>query len=452
MGFFSKKPTNGGIMNVIRCDKPNYLVWKWRPDNQELGVSKRENGIRYGSSLRVKDGEMAIFVYNNGQDVITGPHDEIIKTSNFPVLASIVGMAFGGDTPFQAEVYFINLAQNVQIKFGVPYFDVFDPRYPDLPIPLAVRGIITFNISDYKMFIQNNRLRDITLDEFKSQVRAAVLKYVKSVVLNLSSTNPFPIVQIESKILEVNGMIESYISKRFISDFGVNLKAVDVEAIEINKESANYKNLKHITADIVSDTTIAQSELNIQNLKNTQRINAQNLEETLRIQREEAQRAQRLQTEQANIGAHALNQQAKVMQSAAESLGKMGGGTIGGEGGGFNPASMMTGMMMGGALGGQMAGMMTQMGQNMNQSMQQGMQTPPPVPQVTYFVYLNGQQSGPFGMDTLGNMARVGTLQKDTLVWQQGMAQWQPAKDTELQTLFQTQNPGSMPPPVPPTI
>lgn len=452
MGFFSKKPKNGGMMNVIRCDQPNnYLVWKWRPENQELGASKRENGIRYGSSLRVKDGEMAIFVYNNGQDVIMGPHDEIIKTSNFPVLASIVGMAFGGDTPFQAEVYFINLAQNVQIKFGVPYFDVFDPRYPDLPIPLAVRGTITFNITDYKVFIQNNRLRDITIDEFRTQIRAAVLKYVKAVVLNTASSGTFPIVQIETKILEVNDMIESYISKRFVSDFGVNLKAVDIEAIEINKESANYKNLKRITSDIVSETTIVQSELNIQNLKDTQRINAENLEETLRIQREEAQRAQRLQTEQANIGAHALNQQAKVMQTAADSLGKMGGGSIGGGKDGFNPASMMTGMMMGGALGGQMAGMMTQMGQNMNQSMQQGMQAPPPVPQTTYFVYANGQQTGPFGLDVLRGMVQAGTLQKDTLVWKQGMAQWSPANDTELQSLFQMQNPGAMPPPVPPT-
>ena len=106
MGIFSKK-SDGGLMNVIRCDEKEYLVWKWRPNNQELGKSKRENSIRYGSSLRVKDGEMAVFVYSGSegscQDYIIGPHDDTIKTANFPVLANIVGLAFGGDTPFKLK-------------------------------------------------------------------------------------------------------------------------------------------------------------------------------------------------------------------------------------------------------------------------------------------------------------------------------------------------------------
>jgi hypothetical protein len=40
------------------------------------------------------------------QDFIIGPYDQTIKTVNFPVLTSIVGAAFGGDSPFQAEIYF----------------------------------------------------------------------------------------------------------------------------------------------------------------------------------------------------------------------------------------------------------------------------------------------------------------------------------------------------------
>lgn len=127
-------------MNAIRCDEKSYLVWKWRPLNQDVNTTSRENSIRWGSCIRVKDGEMAVFVYNHGDngishDVIKGPFDGILVTGNLPVLASIIGLAYGGDSPFQAEVYFINLANNVQILFGVSYFDVFDARFPDLPIP-----------------------------------------------------------------------------------------------------------------------------------------------------------------------------------------------------------------------------------------------------------------------------------------------------------------------------
>ena len=455
MGLFSKKGDNGGLMNVIRCDEKEYLVWKWRPNNQELGQSTRENSIRYGSSLRVKDGEMAVFVYSRPdgtcQDYIMGPHDDTITTANFPVLANIVGLAFGGDSSFQAEVYIINLASNLQIFFGVPYFDVFDPRFPDLPVPVAVRGTITFNITDYKNFIKNNRLINFDLKDFKSQVKSSVIKYVKGVVTNIPTQHSIPIVQMERKILEINEIIEKYIAERFTNDFGVNLKAMDIEAIEVNKETAEYKELKRVTADITSNTVLTQSDVNLQNMRDTQRINTENMEETLRIQREEVQRVQRLQTEQNFIGAHALNQQTEVMKTAAESLGEM-GGNVGNDSNGFNPASMMTGMMMGGALGGQMAGVMTQMGQQMNQSVQQGLQTPPPMPQVSYYIYANNQQTGPFNMSQLVTMVQYGQLLPETYVWKQGMAQWEMAQNTELVTLFNNQSRVVAPPPFPPKM
>ena len=154
MGLFDRKNRKGGFMDEIRCDEPSYLIWKWHPSGAQTGENQRGNSIRWGSSLRVKDGEVAVFVYKqeNGtmQDFIIGPYDQIIKTENFPVLASIVGLAYEGGTPFQAEVYFINLAQIIQVKFAVPFFDVYDPRFDDFGVPVAVRGTISFKISDYR--------------------------------------------------------------------------------------------------------------------------------------------------------------------------------------------------------------------------------------------------------------------------------------------------------------
>ena len=57
-GFGTSKGKSGGLMNVIRCDEVEYLVWKWRPLGQNANSTSRENSIRYGSSLRVKDGEV----------------------------------------------------------------------------------------------------------------------------------------------------------------------------------------------------------------------------------------------------------------------------------------------------------------------------------------------------------------------------------------------------------
>ena len=47
MGLFSNN-RRGGILDVIRCDKKSYLVWKWRPAGAELGESSRGEQDRSG--------------------------------------------------------------------------------------------------------------------------------------------------------------------------------------------------------------------------------------------------------------------------------------------------------------------------------------------------------------------------------------------------------------------
>ena len=454
MGLFGRGK-GGGLMNVIRCDEEEYMVWKWRPLGQNVNSTTRENSIRYGSSLRVKDGEVAVFVYKQKdgtmQDFIVGPYDDTIKTANFPVLSSIVGLAFGGESPFQAEIYFINLAGVNQLRFAVPYFDVFDPRLPDHGVPMAVRGTITFNITDYKGFIKLHRLVNFNHEQFRKQIKDALTKYVKGVVLNVPREMNIPVVQMENQILAINDRIQEYLKPRLEGDFGVNMKAIDIGALDIDKESPYYEELRHLTAGNTARTMDTQTDINIQNLKDTQRINAENMEETLRIQREEAQRAQRMQTESNNIGAFSIEKQADVLKAGAESLGQMGNmnmGTHDGNGG-MNPAGIMTGIMMGGAMGQQMAGMMNSMGQNM----QGAMNTPPPIPNVQYHISVNGSQAGPFNMQQLAQMAQGWQLTPQTYVWKQGMENWAFAKDVaELATLFAPPAPGSMPPPPPPTV
>lgn len=452
-GFGSKK-NEGGLMDVIRCDEQEYLVWKWRPAGQDANTTNKENSIRWGSSLRVKDGEVAVFVYKQKdgsmQDFIEGPFDQIIKTENFPVITSILGAAYDGASPFQAEIYFINLAGLIDIKFGVPYFDVFDPRFLDFAVPMAARGSLKFNITDYKAFIKLHRLINFDIEDFKSQIKDAVVKYTKGFIMNVPSDNGIPVLQIERKVLEIGDMIQARLKADFENDFGVNLKRFDLSTIEPDKESEGYLSLMRVTKDQQTKTIEAQTNVGIKNMQDMQNINAQNMEETLRIQREEAQRAQRLQTETNFIGAHALDQQTQILQTAANSLGEMGAMNMG-NGGGMNPAGMMTGMMMGGAMGGQMANMMNQMGNMTTQQMNNQMNTPPPVPTISYMVATNGQQSGPYNMQQLQQLAQNGQLTSQTYVWKQGMANWTPAGQVqELANLFPPAVPGM--PPAPPTM
>ena len=51
MGLFDKK--DGGFMNVIRCDEPSYLIWKWHPSGTDPQKSRRANAVRWLSLIHI---------------------------------------------------------------------------------------------------------------------------------------------------------------------------------------------------------------------------------------------------------------------------------------------------------------------------------------------------------------------------------------------------------------
>ena len=434
MGIFNKN--NGGLMDVIRCDEKSYLIWKWHPKNSELGLNKKENEIRWGSSLRVKDGEVAVFVYKQKdgemQDFIVGPYDDIIKTKNFPILTSIIGLAYDGQSPFQAEIYFVNLAQIVQSKFGIPFFDVYDPRFEDIGVPVSIRGTLNFKINDYKNFIKLHRLMDFSLEEFQNQIKDAVTRYIKDVVVNLPIAENIPLVQIESKIGYINKKVNEELKNRLSDKFGVEVTGLDIANIEIDKSSNGYKELMSVTRDITSATIKAEAEAKIKDIEDKQRIEIENYEESLRIQREEGQYALHKQTQSANLGAFQVEKQSEVGIAGAEALGKMGENGAGSinlgsdstGGAGFNPVSIMAGMALGGVVGQNIAGTMNNVLSNTNQ-------TPPPIPTECYHVVINDKSQGPYDKNTLMLMMTNCQISSETLAWKKGMEDWKKIKEFE---------------------
>jgi membrane protease subunit (stomatin/prohibitin family) len=137
-----------------------------------------------------------------------------------------------------------------------------------------------------------------------------------------------------------------------------------------------------------------------------------------------------------NLGAYTQFQTANAIENAANNPnagGLMGAGV---------------GMGMGFGMGNQMAGMYNQNQFNPHQgTMNQGPQVPPPPPPLTqYFIAVNGQQQGPFDEASFRGMIQSGSVNKDTMVWKNGMIAWTAAGQVaELASLFM-----NTPPPPPP--
>lgn len=367
MGIFRRN--QGGYMDVIRCDEKEYLIWKWRPKGAKLAKSNKANAIRWGSPLRVRDGSVAVFVYTgeNGrpQEFIEGPYDDIIKVENFPILAGLVGALYDGGSPIQAEVYFINMAGIIQLKFGVPYFDVSDSRFADYYVPCAVRGSITFSIEDYREFIELHRLDQFDMEDFRQQIRDALNRIVKSCVTNAPDDYGIGIAQLERRISDINAIVEADIKSNLERDFGVVVKRVDVSEIELDKSSEGYRQFIAFTQ--TKDISDSYMQGNAATAAAMHQMGAERIL---------AARAENLRRDPASSVA--------VQQPMTQTS--------------VTPPPLTPPPL-----------------------------TPPPIPSKLYFVAMGTVQTGPFTKDQLLIKVAEGSLGPSTLVWCEGMANWEPA-------------------------
>ena len=350
-----------------------------------------------------------------------------------------------------------NLSKGSQLNFAIPYFDVFDPRLQDYGVPVSVHGAVVYAIEDMDLFHSVNRNEGYSDETFKNKLRGQLTKFIKSVVSNAPSDAQIPVVQIERKIFEISELIQQRVTPQVEKLFGITIRSLDITGINVDKESRGYRELKALTADLEKERMMAQhnaqisnfnlnndlqqdmlkkqSELNLDAMGRKQeldiggqeellRMNLENQRETMRIQREEMQRASRLQTEQTFMGAHQANLNVGVLNNATDN--------------GINAFRQQT---MGG---------MNNMGQMGGAPQMPGMGAA--VPQVQYYIGINGQQYGPCDWNKFQQLVQQGQLTQQSYVWKNGMAQWEFAGNVaELTPLFQgtaPQMPG-MPPTMP---
>ena len=74
--------------------------------------------FRLGSQLVVREDQRAVFMRDGKALDVFGPGRHTISTNNIPLLSSLIGLPFGGDSPFTAEVYFVSMREFTDMKWG----------------------------------------------------------------------------------------------------------------------------------------------------------------------------------------------------------------------------------------------------------------------------------------------------------------------------------------------
>jgi membrane protease subunit (stomatin/prohibitin family) len=92
-----------------------------RPDEIVRRVPETGSGeFRLGSQLVVRENQSAVFVRDGKALDAFGPGRHTLSTNNIPLLGGLIGAAFGGKSPFTAEVFFVSTREFTGLKWGTP--------------------------------------------------------------------------------------------------------------------------------------------------------------------------------------------------------------------------------------------------------------------------------------------------------------------------------------------
>jgi len=392
MGLFNKERTDGvtydgqgeerkGLIDRIKYNgEQDELVWKFPYENLSIGAQ-----------LIVNQSQEAIFVKGGAVADVFGPGTHTLSANNIPLLQKLINLPFGGNSPFTAEVWYINKTVKRNLNFGTQdAIDLLDPLY-GVNIPVRCFGEYGVQVTDSSVFLQQmvGTLHLFTTKDIIEQFKALVVQKLRASISKFVILKEVTVVKINAYIDEIANYVRDAINEEF-AQYGVRIASFNIISLNFDKKDPN-----------------------VQKILDSQSEAAKRRMEGYSYQQE---------------------RQLDVMQTAAGNEG--GAGQMMGAGMGLG-----MGFGVGGAFGqqmGNMAGVMQQ---------QQPVAPPPPPTAAVWFVLINNQQHQ-YDMNALGQYIQSGQITRDTLVWKAGMAQWAKACDCpELQNLF-----GTVPPPPPPIV
>jgi membrane protease subunit (stomatin/prohibitin family) len=342
-------------------------IVEWLDDSRDTMVwrfPRHENEIKMGAKLVVRESQTAVFV-NEGTiaDEFT-PGTYTLQTQNMPILSTLKGWKYGFESPFKAEVYFVNTRQFTDMKWGTqnPVI-VRDPEFG----AVRLRAFGTFSA----------RIVDAT-----------------KLLTELVGTDP------QFRTEEVR----EYLRQIIVSRLGTALAAAKVPLLDLAAQQGSIGlTLAGALSEDLASVGIAIPTFIIENISVPPEV-------------EEALDKRSQMGIIGNLDRYTQFQAANAVEDAANNPG---GGAGAGFGLGLGMAAgqrVASSMAPGAATG--MAG-----GPGATGAAPGGAATPPPLPGEQWFVGVGGERQGPFGLTELASR-----LTPTTLVWRAGMPQWVPAQ------------------------
>ena len=360
------KKLTGEFIDIIEWldDSTNTLIYRFERHNNE---------IKYGAKLTVREGQMAVFINEGQMADVYKPGMHTLTTQNMPILSTLQGWKYGFESPFKAEIYFVNTRKFTDLKWGTPGPSTMRDKEFGI-VRVTSFGIYSIRIKDPGIFIKDISGTEgrFTTEQIQENLRGKIGMRIKEVMPELG----LAVIDLEAKVSVLGNMLKDRIQPDF-ETMGLELVEVQVQDIGLPEEVEKAIDKRGAIAAI------------------------------------------------GNMQAYTQYETASAIHDAASTPNSAAGAGMG----------LGAGFAMGGGMVGQMGNAMGAM--NAAPAAQASAAPPPLPPQAMYHVAVGGAQAGPFDRDTLQSQINTGTLNRDQLVWTAGMAQWTKAGDVAaLASLF----------------
>ncbi len=234
-------------------------VLKYEGDNKTFVWKHPTEDFNTGSELIVHESQDAIFMADGKVMDTFGPGKHILETENLPVVRSVMKLGTGGKNAFHAELYFINLTEQMAIKWGTDSkVSYLDPVY-DFPLEIGACGEMSLSVSNSnKLLIKVvGTEKNLSQDQLTVFFRAFLMNRAKSILAQEIREKRISIFEIDMHLQELSEAIRTKLLDDFY-DYGVNLNSFLITTVLKPDEDRNYIKFKDIFFRQKSDVMEAQ--------------------------------------------------------------------------------------------------------------------------------------------------------------------------------------------------
>jgi len=242
------------FIDVVKFNAPSddILVWKYQ--------SEKQDELRFGTQLIVNESQECIFVKGGQALDIFGPGTHTLSPGNIPLLRKLVNMPFGGQTPFTAEIWFINKTVKRNLPWGTKVrIPVVDPKF-GFPVRVGAFGRWGIRIADSRSFLtqlvgsqigtDSNRVEEYFIGEI-------IQKFSESLAQFIVDEN-IPITETTARLTKLSLVTTEKVRAEF-ARFGIELINFNIENINIPDEE--YKQIQDVLRKKMEMEQLSQVEV-----------------------------------------------------------------------------------------------------------------------------------------------------------------------------------------------